>query len=606
MTTDDFRIISPSLPDEPGVYHFIDGEGGILYVGKAKNLKNRLSSYFGERKDMLPKTRVMVKYAQSITFTIVKSEQDALLLECSLIKKHQPRYNVMLKDGKNYPYICIKNERFPRVFSTRKLLKDGSKYYGPYTSGKTMLSVLELIKQLFPLRTCPLNLAQDLIDKGRYKVCLEYHIKNCQGPCAALESETDYQNKIEQIRNILNGKFSAAVKYLREQMTIHAENLQFEQAQDLKNKLDALLSYQGKSTVVNPDVGNLDVFAISQNDDQAFVQYLRVADGAVINSFTLEMTKNLNDDPADLLTFAIQELRTAFHSNNPETIVPIPITLPYPDVKITIPKIGDKAQLLKMAEDNANYYKLRKQKEALERQNKQTPTERVLRLMQQDLHLEALPIHIECFDNSNIQGAFPVASMVVFKNAKPSKKDYRHFNIKTVEGPNDFASMEEVVYRRYKRLLDEDATLPQLIVIDGGKGQLAAAIRSLQQLQIYHRVNIIGIAKRLEEIYYPDDATPLHLNKRSESLKIIQHIRNEAHRFAITFHRQKRSQHFTDTELTDIKGIGSKTAEKLLTHFHSVKAIRNTTFAQLAEIVGDHIAQKIRTYFDTNSENINT
>jgi len=598
MTNDDYKQLSPTLPKQPGIYKFIDAKDVVLYVGKAKNLKNRLSSYFGNKKHQIKKVRVLVKNASRIEYTIVETEQDALLLEATLIKKFQPRYNVQLKDGKTYPYICIKNERFPRVFVTRKIFKDGSKYFGPYTSARRVHVIIEMINKLFQLRTCSLNLSQENIDKGKYKVCLEYHIKNCKGPCVGYESEEEYVEKIDQIKNMLSGKFSAVKRHLKEEMQVYAEGMEFEKAQKIKEKLAAFEDYQGRSTVVNPSVRDVDVFTLDTDEEYAYVNYLKVANGAIINTFTLELMKNLNEEESDLLTYGVRELREKFFSFSEEIVVPFEIVLPEkPDLKVTIPKVGDKRKLLDLSQKNATYFKLQKKKQEATRQTKQTPTERILNEMKKDLQMDALPIAIECFDNSNMQGTNPVASMVHFRNTKPLKREYRHYNIKTVEGPDDFASMEEVVFRRYRRLLEEERPLPQLIVIDGGKGQLSSAYKSLEKLGIQDRITIIGIAKRLEEIYFPNESIPLHLSKRSDTLKVIQHIRNEAHRFAITFHRDQRSREFVRTELTEIPGIGEKTANKLLSHFGSVKKVKSAKIKVLIEVVGKANAEKLIRYF---------
>ncbi|MEO1514497.1 MAG: excinuclease ABC subunit UvrC [Bacteroidota bacterium] len=598
MTTEDYKAIASTLPKQPGVYRFIDADDTIIYVGKAKNLKNRLSSYFGSKKHMAHKTRVMVKNADHIKFTIVETETDALLLENTLIKKNQPRYNVMLKDGKSYSYICIKKERFPRVFLTRRIIKDGSTYFGPYTSRSRLKIILDLIKRLFPLRTCSFNLSEDNIQKGKFKVCLEFHIKNCKGACEGKEEEGAYNEKIRQIKNILKGHFGAVKDHFREEMKRLAEGLEFEKAHELKEKLTAFEDYQGKSTVVSTTIRDVDIFTIASNEKFAYVNYLKVVNGAIINSYTQEMTKNLDGDEKELLEFAIPELRERFSSLAREVILPFELQLTDPSLSITIPKIGDKKKLLDLSAKNVKYFLLQKQKEEISRTNKQTPAERILRTLQEDLQMDRLPTHLECFDNSNMQGSFPVASCVVFKNAKPSKRDYRHYNIKTVVGPDDFASMEEIVYRRYKRLLEEDQPLPQLVVIDGGKGQLSAAVKSLEKLGIRDRLTIIGIAKRLEEIFFPEDPIPLYINKKSESLKLIQQARNEAHRFAITFHRDQRSRNFTGTELTNIPGVGKKTAEKLLQHFKSVKQLKRATAAEIEEVAGKRIAEKLSLYFN--------
>ncbi len=602
MTNEDYKKLLPTLPKVPGVYRFIGEDEAILYVGKAKNLKNRIASYFGERKDRARKTRALVKNAHHLEFTMVETETDALLLEATLIKKYQPRYNVMLKDGKSYSYICIKKERFPRVFITRRVIKDGSVYFGPYTSKYNVKILLDLIKNLFQLRTCNLNLSENNINAGKFKVCLEYHIKNCAGPCTDLETEENYNKKIDQIKNILRGNFSAVKKHFKDEMQVHAENLDFEKAQNIKENLLVFEDYQGKSTVVSVTIKDVDVFSIATDEKQAYVNYLKIINGAIIHTYTLEMTKNLDEEKEDLLAFAILELRERFNSISQEILLPFKISLPDPEVKIIIPQIGDKKKLVELSEKNVKYFLMQRQKEAISRLNKQTPAERILRTLQKDLNMSDLPLHIECFDNSNIGGAYPVASCVVFKNAKPAKRDYRHFHIKTVIGPDDFASMEEIVTRRYSRLLRENQDLPQLIIIDGGKGQLSAAVKSLEALNLLDRVTVIGIAKKLEEIYFAKDPVPLHLNKKSESLKLIQQARNEAHRFAITFHRNQRSKDFTKTELTDIPGIGDKTAQKLLQHFKSVKKMKLAKAEDLEALVGKGSTQKILTYFAAQEE----
>lgn len=598
MTLDDYKALQPSLPDHPGVYQYIDEEGVILYVGKAKSIKKRIASYFvGDRSQQAHKTRTMLKHAHHLEFIIVETEADALLLENTLIKKFQPRYNVMLKDGKSYSYICIKNERFPRVFITRRVIRDGSTYFGPYTSKGRLKVILELIKTLFPLRTCPYQLSEENILAGKFKVCLEYHIKNCQGPCEGYEEESAYNDKIEQIKNILKGNFGSVKRHFADQMDRYAENLEFEKAHVLKEKLAAFEDYQGKSTVVNPSVRDVDVFTIASDEKQAYVNYVKVVNGAIINTLTEELVKNLDQDEKDILEFAIPALRERFNSIAPEVLVPFRVDLPEGEFKVIVPKIGDKRKLVELSEKNVVYYKLQQQREQATYERKQTPAERILRTLQDDLQMSEVPLHIECFDNSNIQGAHPVSSCVVFKNAKPSKKDYRHFNVKTVEGPNDFASMEEVVYRRYKRLLEEGESLPQLVIIDGGKGQLSAAMTSLEKLGLAGRMTVVGIAKRLEEIFFPNDPLPLYINKKSESLKLIQQARNEAHRFAITFHRDQRSRHFIKTGLTNIPGIGDKTAEKLLRHFGSVKKVSEALITDLTPVIGGKGAKAVYAYF---------
>ena len=602
MTTIDFQEISPTLPIQPGIYKFLDPKGVILYVGKAKNLKSRLSSYFGERKDRQLKTKALVRSAHHIDFTIVESEQDALLLECQLIKEHQPRYNVMLKDGKSYPYICIKSERFPRVFFTRRVIKDGSIYFGPYTSIQRVYTLMDLIKQLFPLRTCTFALTKEAIEKGKIKLCLEYHIKNCLGACAGLESEESYNEKITQIRNILRGQFGAVKMHLKKEMQQCAESLEFEKAQQIKERLTAFEDYQGRSTIVSATISDVDVFTISTDEKMAYVNYLKVVNGAIIHTYTLEMTKNMEEDEDSMLTFAIPYLRDKFISENKEIIAPFEVKVADPSVLITIPKIGDKKKLLELSQKNAEYYLLQKRKQEILKTGKQTSAERILTTLKSDLQMEVLPMHIECFDNSNLQGTNPVSSCVVFKNAKASKRDYRHFNVKTVEGPNDFATMEEVVMRRYKRLLSESQSLPQLIIIDGGKGQLSAAMKSLKALGIQDQVTVVGIAKQLEEIFFPNDPLPLYIDKKSESLKLIQQCRNEAHRFGITFHRNQRSKNFITTELTGIEGIGEKTSEKLLTHFGSVAKIKAASSADLEALIGKAATKRVVKYFIKNKE----
>ena len=598
MTLDDFKLILDSIPRDPGVYRFMGAKEEILYVGKAKNLRNRLNTYFGEKKYILAKTKALVRKAKSIEFTITDSEQDALLLENSLIKTHQPRYNVMLKDGKTYTYICIKKEDFPRVFFTRRLIKDGSVYFGPYASKYKAEIILDLIKTLFPLRTCNLNLSPVALSRNQYKVCLEYHIKNCHGPCQHFESVEDYKLKIDQIKNILKGHLKKVKEFLLSQMNGFAENMEFEKAHQCKIKLNAFEDYQGKSTVVSTSIKDVDVFSIAYDDQEAYIHVLKVIDGAVIHTYTLEATKNCDEDPAQILALAIPELRDKFDSQAPEIIVPFHVYIPDDKTEITIPKSGDKKKLLELSISNIQYYQLQKKKERMNHGTKMLPYERILKTLQEELQLKELPIHIECFDNSNIQGSNPVAACVVFRNAKPYKKDYRHFNIKSVVGPNDFASMEEVVYRRYKRLQDEGQSLPQLIIIDGGKGQLSSAIKSIEALGLQNQLAIIGIAKKLEEIYFPNDPIPLHINKKSESLKLIQQLRNEAHRFGLNFHRNQRSKNFIKTELLNIKGVGTKTAQKILTKFGSIQGLKDAEKDELLNLVGPEITKKVLDYFD--------
>ncbi len=597
MTTEDYQILAPTLPLQPGIYKFIDPKGSILYVGKAKNLKSRLASYFGERKDRLFKTRALVKNADHIEYMIVETEQDALLLESTLIKKHQPRYNVLLKDGKTYPYICIKNERFPKVFKTRRVIKDGSLYFGPYTSVQRVEVIMELIKNLFQLRTCQLPLTPENIEKKKFKVCLEFHIKNCKGPCEGYEPEEPYNEKIMQIKNILKGQFSAVKQYMKREMEALAENMEFEKAQQIKDKLFAFEDYQSKSTVVSSTIHDVDVFSIATDEKSAYVNFLKVINGAIIHTYTLEMTKNMDEEEVDLLAYAIPYLQEKFGSFTGEIIAPFEVPVADAKMVVTVPKIGDKKKLLELSEKNVHYFLMQKQKEEATRATKQTSTERILRTLQKDLQMTELPMHIECFDNSNLQGTNPVSACVVFRNAKPAKRDYRHFNVKTVEGPNDFATMEEVVFRRYKRMLSEANPLPQLVVIDGGKGQLSAAMKSLDALGIGDKMTVIGIAKQLEEIFFPDDPIPLYIDKKSESLKLIQQCRDEAHRFGITFHRNQRSKNFITTELTGIEGIGEKTSEKLLTHFGSVAKIKAAKAEELEAVVGKKATKQVVKYF---------
>ncbi len=599
MTTEQFKEFFPVVPPEAGVYRFLDAEGNILYVGKAKNLRHRLASYFGDKKHHSAKTKAMVRHAERIEFTVVETETDALLLENTLIKKHQPRYNVMLKDEKSpLAYLCIKAERFPRVFVTRRVIRDGSTYFGPYLHKGRIDQIADLIRRLFQLRTCSLNLSEHNIARGKFKPCLEYHIKNCAAPCVGYESEEAYQRKIEQIKNILRGHFASVKAHLQEEMQRYAENLQFEQAQEVKEKLALFEDYQGKSTVVNPNIRDVDVFALVTDEQEAYVHCLRVVNGAIINTYTLTLTKNLDEDPSTLLSYAVEALRLKMGSHAPEIIVPFPVAAPE-GVTVTVPKIGDKKKLLDLSEWNARQYQLQQKRAAINRTHRQTQAERVLNVLKADLHMKELPLHIECFDNSNLQGSHPVSSCVVFRNGKPARREYRHYYVKTVEGPNDFASMEEVVYRRYKRLLAEGQSLPQLIIIDGGKGQLNAAMKSLRALKVDDKTTVIGIAKRLEEIYFSDDPVPLHLNKKSESLRLIQQARNEAHRFALSFHRDTRSKAFLHTELTEIPGVGPKSAQKLLQHFGSVARLRQASPEEVAKAVGKALAARLTHYFTT-------
>ncbi|WP_298417437.1 excinuclease ABC subunit UvrC [uncultured Kordia sp.] len=578
------------LPTNPGVYQYYDKEGKILYVGKAKNLKKRVLSYFTKNHEY-GKTKVLVKKIDSIKHIVVATETDALLLENNLIKKYKPRYNVLLKDDKSYPWICIKNERFPRVFQTRRMIKDGSEYFGPYTSVKTVRTLLDLIKGLYPLRTCNYDLSQEKINAGKYKVCLEYHLGNCKGPCEGYQTIQSYDEEIRAIREILKGNFKDSLLQFKTQMKEHAVAMEFEDAQKVKEKIEILENYQAKSTIVNPKISNVDVFSIVSDESFGYINYLQLSLGSIVRSHTMEIKKKLDETDKDLLELAITEIHQRFKTNSKELYVPFEVELGG-KFKITIPKLGDKKRILDLSLRNAKYYRQERFKQ-IKLTDPDKHVNRIMSQMQKDLRLSEEPRHIECFDNSNIQGTHPVAACVVFKNGKPSKKEYRHFNIKTVVGPDDFASMEEVVYRRYKRLVEEKQPLPQLIVIDGGKGQLSSALKSLDALNLRGKIAIIGIAKRLEEIYYPGDSIPLYLDKKSESLKIIQHLRNEAHRFGITFHRNKRSNSALNSELETIAGIGEKTIVELLKKFKSVKRIATASREEIAAVIGDSRAKKI-------------
>ncbi|WP_142784316.1 excinuclease ABC subunit UvrC [Changchengzhania lutea] len=594
MTKPTLDIQLKTLPTAPGVYQYYDVKDNLIYVGKAKNLKKRVSSYFTKTHDN-GKTRVLVRKITNIKHIVVATETDALLLENNLIKKYQPRYNVLLKDDKSYPWICIKNERFPRVFSTRRVFKDGSEYFGPYTSMKTVSTLLDLIRGLYHLRTCNYHLSEENINKGKYKVCLEYHLGNCKGPCEGLESETEYHENIQAIKEILKGNFKDSLTLFKTQMKTYATNMAFEQAQKIKDKIEVLENYQAKSTIVNPKISNVDVFSIMSDEGYGYVNFLQLSYGAIIRSHTLEIKKKLDETDLELLELVITEIRQRFHSNSKEIYVPFKVDLG-DDIKITVPKLGDKKHILDLSLRNAKYYRMERFKQ-IKITDPDRHVNRIMAQMKADLRLPEEPRHIECFDNSNIQGTHPVAACVVFKNGKPSKRDYRHFNIKTVVGPDDFASMEEVVYRRYKRLLDEERPLPQLIIIDGGKGQLSSAVKSLDSLNLRGKIAIIGIAKRLEELFYPDDPIPLYLDKKSETLRIIQQLRNEAHRFGIEHHRNKRSKTALNTELETIQGIGEKTVIDLLKHFKSSKRVANAKLDELEEIVGVSRAEKIYNYF---------
>lgn len=584
-----------SLPNTPGVYQYYDRSDKLLYIGKAKNLKKRVASYFTKNHEN-GKTRVLVKKIASIKHIVVETETDALLLENNLIKKYQPKYNVLLKDDKTYPWICIKKEPFPRVFLTRNIWKDGSEYFGPYTSVKTTRALLSLIKELYPLRTCAYNLSEDNIKSKKYKVCLEYHIKNCKGACEGLQSDEDYEKEIKEIRNILKGHFKSSLKSFEELMHDFAGRSEFEEAHKVKEKIQLLSNYQARSTVVHPSITNVDVFSIVSDDAFAYVNFLKMINGAIIQSHTVEIKKKLDEDDKSLLELAIIEIRERFHSNSTEIYTPFPVETGEL-FKVTVPKLGDKKRIVDLSLRNAKYFRQERFKQ-IQIVDPDRHTNRIMAQMKKDLRLSEEPRHIECFDNSNIQGTNPVAACVVFKNGKADKKEYRHFNIKTVVGPDDYSSMEEVVHRRYKRLLDEERPLPQLIVIDGGKGQLSSALKSLEVLGLRGKIAIVGIAKRLEELYYPGDPIPLYLDKKSESLKIIQQLRNEAHRFGITHHRNKRSKGAIQTELSMINGIGEKTLIALLKKFKSIKRIKNATFEEIDQLIGKDKARKICDHFN--------
>ena len=594
MTIPSVALQTTTLPNKPGVYQYYDKDDKLLYIGKAKNLKKRVSSYFTKQHDS-GKTRVLVKKIVTIKHIVVDTETDALLLENNLIKKYQPRYNILLKDDKTYPWICIKKERYPRVFSTRRMIKDGSEYFGPYTSKKTVHTLLDLINGLYPLRNCNYDLSDKNIESGKYKVCLEYHLANCLGACEGKQTEESYLESVAAIRNILKGNFKESLLAFKNQMKSFAKNLQFEDAQKVKEKMEVLMNYQSKSTIVNSKINNVDVFSIITDEEYGYVNYLQISYGSIIRSHTLEIKKKLAETDIEILQLAVIELRNRFQSHCKEIYVPFKINAGE-DIKIYIPKLGDKKHILDLSIRNAKYYRMERFKQ-VRITDPNRHENRIMTQMKKDLRLSQEPRHIECFDNSNIQGTNPVAACVVFKNGKPSKKDYRKYNIKTVVGPDDFASMEEVVYRRYKRLLDEKQPLPQLIIIDGGKGQLSSSLKSLDKLNLRGQITIIGIAKRLEELFYPDDPIPLYLDKKTETLKIIQQLRNEAHRFGITFHRNKRSKEALNTSMDAIDGIGEKTVVELLKNFKSLERIKLATFEELTEIIGPSKSKKIKEFF---------
>ena len=583
-----------TLPNEPGVYQYFDKNEVIIYIGKAKNLKKRVSSYFSKTHEN-GKTKVLVTKIVSIKHIVVETETDALLLENNLIKKHKPRYNILLKDDKTYPWICIKKERFPRIFMTRRVIKDGSEYFGPYTSIKTVRILLDLIKELYPLRTCTYDLSHQNINEGKYKVCLEYHLKNCKGACENLETESHYNNSIKAIRNIIKGNFKEGLEKFQEMMLVCAEKMEFEEAQKIKEKLSLLGNYQSKSTIINPAINNVDVFSIISDETHGYANFLKISNGAIIQSHTTEIKKKLAETDTELLAHFIVEIRQRFNSISPEIYVPFNVDLGE-IVKVTIPKLGDKKRIVELSERNAKYYRQEQFKQT-QIVDPERHVKRIMAQMKKDLRLHVEPRHIECFDNSNIQGTHPVAACVVFRDGKPSKKEYRHYNIKTVVGPDDFGSMEEVVYRRYKRLLEEEQTLPQLIIVDGGKGQLSSGLKALEDLGLRGKIAIIGIAKRLEEIYYPDDPIPLYLDKKSETLKITQYLRNEAHRFGITFHRNKRSKSAIKSELEQIPDVGVQTITTLLRKFKSAKRVKEASLEELKAEIGHARAVKVHSFY---------
>lgn len=593
--------ILETVPDNPGIYQFFSKAGQLIYVGKAKNLRKRVYSYFSKENHYNNKTSVLVKNITDIKYVVVETEADALLLENSLIKKHQPRYNVLLKDDKTYPWICIKKERFPRVFSTRKYIRDGSAYFGPYTSVKMVNTLLDLVSGLFKLRNCNLALTEENIDKKKFRVCLEYHVGNCAGPCEGLMQENEYNDAIRQVREILKGNIHTVISYLEGLMKNHASKFEYEAAQSIKEKIDLLELYKSKSLVVNPAIHNVDVFAIIDKIHSAYVNFIKISNGSIIQAHTVELKKKLDESPEELLSIAISELRLRYNSDATEVLVNIDPDIKIPGVTFSIPRIGDKKHLISLSLKNLFYY-IREQETRMDKVDPEHRTERIMNKMMIDLRMKEPPVHIECFDNSNIQGAFPVAAMSVFKYGKPSKADYRHFNIKTVEGPDDFASMEEVISRRYKRLIDEQQQLPQLIVIDGGKGQLSSAVEVLRELELYGKVTVIGIAKKLEEIYFPHDPVPLYLDKKGETLKIIQQIRDEVHRFGITHHRNRRSKALTANALSGIKGIGDATSTQLLRHFKSVKRIREASLEELAAVSGNAKARVVFEHYHPESK----
>ena len=594
--SDHIKTILKALPEKAGVYQFFEENGSILYVGKAKVLKNRVTSYFNKNKYESIKTKLMVKKIRDIKYSVVETESDALLLEDSLIKKFKPRYNILLKDDKSYSSIVIKNEPFPRVQSTRQILNDGSTYFGPYTSGKSLYSILDLIKELYPLRTCTLNLSKANIQAKKFKVCLEYHLGNCLGPCVGKQREEDYQQGVQHIKRIIKGEYLEAVKTLKKEMIQLASEQKFEQAQQLKERIQTLENFQAKSTIVNTDIDNVEVFSIASDAQSIYANYMHIMRGSIVHVYTAEVVRQLDETDEEVLAFVIRSFRERMKSQAKSALIPFDINEKIPGLELHVPQRGDKKKLIELSLKNANHFLLEARKRAAFLDPERN-TQRILETMKKDLRLPEYPVHIECFDNSNIQGTNPVSACVVFKNAKPSKSDYRIFNIQSVVGPDDFASMREAVYRRYARLIQEEQPLPQLLIIDGGKGQLSSAMESLDLLGLRGKIAVIGIAKRLEEIFFPGDSIPIYLDKRSESLKIIQHLRNEAHRYGLSKHRQRRSKGAIHSELENIAGVGKKTIEKLLQHFSSVARIKAATQNEIEQVVGEKIAEKIKNYF---------
>ena len=590
------------LPEKPGVYLFHDKNQKIIYVGKAKNLKKRVTSYFGGKYES-GKTRTLVANICDIKYVVVDTESDALLLENNLIKQYQPRYNVRLKDDKSFPWIVIKNEHFPRVYYTRNVSKDGSLYFGPYTSTVIVKTILELVRKLFPLRTCNYNLNPEIIAQKKYKVCLEYHIGNCLGPCEGYQKEDDYNKGIEEIKNIVKGNTKQVINYLYKLMIDYGNEYKFEQAQEVKEKLAMLQNFQSKSTIVSPSINNVDVFSFLDEETYAYVNYMKVMHGGIVQVHSVEIKKQIDEIKEDVFSTTIIELRKRLHSDAKEILLPFKLNYVIPFAKTTVPQKGEKKKLVELSQRNVRQFKKEATEKRYTKKGELTKEKRILQTVKKDLLLDNLPFHMECFDNSNIQGSNPVAACVVFKNAKPAKKEYRHFHVKSVEGIDDYASMKEIVYRRYKRITEEKKQLPQLIVVDGGKGQLNAAYEVLENLKIQNKVTLIGIAKRLEEIYKPHDPVPLFLDKSSETLRIIQHMRNEAHRFAITFHRNVRSKKFIESSLDNIPGIGEKTIEQLMQHFGSMNNIKKADQNQLEKMIGRHKAIKIFNYFRNKSQN---